>query len=81
MTWLTSEQKDLCDPVAVQCRQADSFAAHVRLFARKKGDEKFQQNVFVIYKLEEFVYLLDVSKSVFDKVIAKSPICIATNYS
>ena len=38
--------------------------AQVRIFARKKEDEKFQQVVFVKYKLEEFIYLLDVMNSV-----------------
>ena len=49
--------------------------AQVRLFARKKEDERFQQVVFVNYKLEEFIYLLDVMNSVFDKVITNQPIC------
>ena len=50
--------------------------AQVRLFGRKKEEEKFQQLVFVNYKLDEFVYLLDVMNSVYDKVIAIQPICI-----
>ena len=49
--------------------------AQVRLFARKKEDEKFQQVVYVNYKLEEFIYLLDVMNSVYDKVITNQPIC------
>ena len=49
--------------------------AQVRLFGRKKEDEKFQQIVYVNYKLDEFVYLLDVMNSVYDKVIANQPIC------
>ena len=47
----------------------DSSYAQVRLFARKKEDEKFQQTFYVSYKLEEFIYLLDVMNSVYDKVI------------
>ena len=47
----------------------------VRLFGRKKEEEKFQQILYVNYKLDEFVYLLDVMKSVYDKVIANQPIC------
>ena len=47
----------------------------VRLFGRKKGEEKFQEIVYVNYKLDELAYLLDVMNSVFDKVIAKQPIC------
>ena len=49
--------------------------AQVRLFARKKEDEKFQQVVYVKHKLEEFICLLDVMKSVYDKVITNQPIC------
>ena len=51
----------------------ESFYAHVQKFARKKEDEKFQQ--VVNYKLEEFIYLLDVMKSVYDKVITNPLIC------
>ena len=50
--------------------------APVRLFGRKKEDEKFQQIVFVNYRLDEFVYLLDVMNSVYDKIIANKPNCI-----
>ena len=53
----------------------ESSYAQVRLFARKKEDEKFQQVVYVNYKLEEFIYLLDVMISVYDKVISNQPIC------
>ena len=49
--------------------------AQVRLFGRKKDEEKFQQIVYVSYKLDEFVYLPDVMNSVYDKVIANQPIC------
>ena len=53
----------------------ESSYAQVRLFARKNEDEKFQQVVYVNYKLEEFIYLLDVMISVYDKVITNQPIC------
>ena len=49
--------------------------AKVRLFARKKEDEKFQQVVYVYYKLEDFIYLLDVMNSVYDKDNTNQPIC------
>ena len=49
--------------------------AQVRQFARKKEDEKFQQVVYVNYKLEEFIYLHDVMNSVFEKVGTNQPIC------
>ena len=48
--------------------------AQIRRFGRKKEEEKFQQVVSVNYKLDEFVYLLDVMNSVYDKVIANQPI-------
>ena len=53
----------------------ESSYAQVRLFGRKNEDEKFQQVVYVNYKLEEFIYLLDVMSSVYDKVIGNQPIC------
>ena len=42
----------------------ESFYAQGRLFPRKKEDEKFQQVVYVNYKLEEIIYLLEVMNSV-----------------
>ena len=53
----------------------ESSYAQDQLFARKKQDEKFQQVVYVNYKLEKFLYLLDVKNSVYDKVITNQPIC------
>ena len=53
----------------------ESSYAQVRLFAVKKEDEKFQQVVFVNYKLEEFISSLDVVNSVYDKVITNQPFC------
>ena len=48
---------------------------HVQLFGRRKDDEKFNQIVYVNYKLDEFDYLLDVMNSVYDKVIANESAC------
>ena len=53
----------------------ESSFAQVRLFARKKKDEKFQQIVYVNYKFEEVIYLLVVMNSVYEKVITNQPIC------
>ena len=39
----------------------------VRLFGRRKDEEKINQIVYVNYKLDEFIYLLDVMNSVYDK--------------
>ena len=50
--------------------------AQVRLFGRKKEEEKFQQIVYVNYRLDKFIYLLVVMNSVYDKVIANQPTCI-----
>ena len=48
--------------------------AQVRLFGRKKEEENFQQILYVKYRLDKFLYLLDVINSVYDKVIANQPI-------
>ena len=47
----------------------------VRLFGRRKDEEKFNQFVNVNYKRDEFIFLLDVMNSVHDKVIANEPLC------
>ena len=47
----------------------------VRLFGRRKDEEIFNQIVYVNYKLDEFIYLLDVMNSVYDKVIANELPC------
>ena len=49
--------------------------AQVRLLGRQNEEEKFQQIVYVNFKLDEFLYLLDVMDSVYDKVVANKPIC------
>ena len=53
----------------------ESSYDQVRLFARKKADVKFQQLVYVTYKPEEFIYLLGVMNSVYDKVLTNHPNC------
>ena len=45
--------------------------AQFLLFRRKKEEEKFQKFMYVNYKLDEFVYLLDAMNSVQDKIIAQ----------
>ena len=47
----------------------------VRLFRRRRDEEKFNQIVYVNDKLDDFIYLLDVMNSVYDKVIANEPLC------
>ena len=53
----------------------ESSYAQIRLFTWKNEDEKKQQVVFVNYKIEEFIYLLDVMNSVYDKDINSQHIC------
>ena len=53
----------------------ESSNAQVRLLARKKEDEKFQQVDYVNYKPEQFINLLDVMNSVYDEVFTNQPIC------
>ena len=53
----------------------DTSYAQFRLIGRKKEEENFQQTVYVNYRLDEFIYLLDVMNSVYDKVIANQPTC------
>ena len=50
--------------------------ARFRIFARKNEEEKFQQVVYVNYKFEQFICLLNVLNSVYDKVFTIQPICI-----
>ena len=47
----------------------ESSYAQVRQIARKNEDEKFQQVLYVNYKLKEFIYSLVALNSVYDKVI------------
>ena len=47
----------------------------VRLFERRKDEEKFNQIVYVNYKLQNLFYLLDAINSVYGKVIANEPLC------
>ena len=42
----------------------ESWCVQVRKTTKNKEDEKFQQIVYVKYKIEEFFYLLDLMNSV-----------------
>ena len=42
----------------------------VRLFGRRKKEEKFNQVVYVNNKLVEYIYLFHVMNSVYDKIFA-----------
>ena len=52
----------------------ESSYTQVQIFAKKKEEAKFRQVVYMNYKLEAFIYLLDVRTSVYDKVITSQPI-------
>ena len=54
--------------------QPDRSYVQVRLIARKKEDEKFQQVVYVNYTLGMLIHLLGVMNSLYDKVITNQPI-------
>ena len=54
--------------------ESESSFNQIQLFARKAEDEKFKQIVYLNYKLEELIYLLDVMNSVHAKVITIEPI-------
>ena len=54
-----------------------SSYAEDRLMARKKENDMFQQIVCVKYKPEEFIHLLDVRKSVYDKLWLLKPFVMA----
>ena len=45
----------------------ESSYAQVRLFPKKKEEDKFQQIVYLNYKHGETIFLLDVMDSVKDK--------------
>ena len=67
--------KTCVTPLRYNVNKLESSCAHFQLFAKKKEDEKFQNIVYVNYILEEFIYLRDAMKSVYDKTTTTQPIC------
>ena len=68
--------RNICVPLLrYNVDKPESSYAQVQFLARKEEGEKFQQVVYVKYKLEEFIYLFDVMNSVYDKVITNQHIC------
>ena len=53
----------------------ESSYAQVRILAGKMEDEKFQKIVYVKFKFGDFIYLLDIMNSVYDKIFTNQPIC------
>ena len=54
--------------------KTESSYAQVQLFASKNMAERFQQIVYVNYKLEKFIYLHDLKSCVYDKLITNQPV-------
>ena len=81
---LAQKVVDVVDPVSrnicvtllqYNMDELGSFFAQVRLFARKKEAEKFQQAVIMKFNHAEFIYFFDVMNSVYDKILTKKPVC------
>ena len=68
-----ANRKICVTPLRYNVDKPESSYAQVRLFARKKEDEKSQQVVYVIYTLEKFIYLLQLMNFVYDKVLTNQP--------
>ena len=56
-----------------RAKKPETYYGQVRLFGRKKEEEELQQIVYVNYRLDHFVYLLDVMNAAYGKVIANQP--------
>ena len=70
-----ANRKICVTPLRYNVDKPESSYAQVQLFSREKEDEKLQQVFYMKYKLEEFIYSLDVLISVSDKVITNQPNC------
>ena len=55
--------------------EPETSNVQVRLLARRKDEEKFNQIVYVNQKLDKFNYLLDEMKSVYHRVLANESLC------
>ena len=53
----------------------ESLYVQLRLFTRNSEHDKFQQLVFVNYKYDEFLCLLDVINSISDQVLSNQSLC------
>ena len=53
----------------------ESTYVQLRLFTRNSEHDKFQQLVFINYKYDEFLYLLDVITSISDQVLSNQSLC------
>ena len=63
--------KKICETLLrYNVEKPENSWAQVRFFAKKKEDEKFQHVVYVNYKPEDIIYLLDLMNSAFVSVFA-----------
>ena len=70
-----SHRKIFVTMLRYNAEKPETSYVRVRLFGRTKDEEKFDI-VYVNNKQDEFMYLLDVMNSVYDKVIANEHLCI-----
>ena len=70
-----SHRKNCLTMMRYNVEKPETSYVQVRLFERRKDEEKFNQIVYVNYKLDEIIYLLDVMNSVYDNFIANEPLC------
>ena len=72
-------RKSCVNMLRYNLEKRETSYVQVRLFGRRRNEEKFNQNVYVIYKLDELIYLLVVMSCVYDKVNANEPLCNVYN--
>ena len=65
-----SHRKICVTMLRFKMEKSETSYVQLRLFGRRKEEEKLNQIVYVNYKHDKFIYLLDVMKSIYDKVIA-----------
>ena len=71
-----SHRKICVTMLGYNVEKPETSSVQVRLFGRWKDEEKFNKIVYVNYKVDEFIYLLDVMNSIYDKIIANELLCI-----
>lgn len=70
-----SKRKIIATMKKYYVEKPESSYVQIRLFTRKTETEKFQQIVFVNYKLDEFLYLLDVINNVSEQALSNQSLC------
>ena len=69
-----NKEKDLCDTAAVQCGIAWKFICSSPNFCKLEGGREVSTSCLMNFKLEEFVGLLDLMNSVYDKFVTNQHI-------